>query len=165
MRLWWQTCMKQNWKKYVRLIRNLSSIKFWRLCIFQSIMGCVHSYYILLRAYSNYINCLLRYHHATQLKCINKAPNNFTKRIIVSFHLLFFSDFQWTASTIMSAISLHPWQIELDFVIPADRHLAVFTSPAYKDDITVDQWVLWTVSCLGRCKMAAPIVYITPYTC
>ena len=37
---------------------------------------------------------------------------------------------------------LHPWQIELDFVIPADRHLAVFTSPAYKDDITFDQWVL-----------------------
>ena len=42
-------------------------------------------------------------------------------------------------------LSLHPWQIELDFVIPADRHLAVFTSPAYKDDITFDQWVLLTV--------------------
>ena len=36
-------------------------------------------------------------------------------------------------------LSLHPWQIELEFVIPADRHLAVFTSLAYKDDITVDQ--------------------------
>ena len=44
-------------------------------------------------------------------------------------------------------LSLHPWQIELDFVIPADRHLAVFTGLAYKDDITFDQWVLLTVSC------------------
>ena len=44
--------------------------------------------------------------------------------------------------------SLHPWQIDLDFVIPADRHLAVFTSPIYKDDITFDQWALLTVSCL-----------------
>ena len=44
-------------------------------------------------------------------------------------------------------LSLHPWQIELDFVIPADRHLAVFRSPAYKYDITFDQWVLLTVSC------------------
>ena len=45
------------------------------------------------------------------------------------------------------------------FVIPADRHLAVFTCPAYKDDITFDQWVLLTVSCLGRCTMAAPSVF------
>ena len=44
-------------------------------------------------------------------------------------------------------LSLHPWQIELDFVIPADRHLAVFTSPGYKDDITFDPRVLLTVSC------------------
>ena len=29
-------------------------------------------------------------------------------------------------------LSLHPWQIELDFVIPADRHLVVFTKLAYK---------------------------------
>ena len=36
-------------------------------------------------------------------------------------------------------LSLHPWQIELDFVITADRHLADFTSPTYKDDITFDQ--------------------------
>ena len=36
-------------------------------------------------------------------------------------------------------LSLYPWQIELDFLIPADRHLAVFTSLAYKDDITFDQ--------------------------
>ena len=50
-------------------------------------------------------------------------------------------------------LSLRPWQIELDFVIPADRHLAVFTSPAYKDDITFDQCVLLTLSCLSRCKM------------
>ena len=54
-------------------------------------------------------------------------------------------------------LSLHPWQIELDFVIHVDRHLAVFTSPAYKDDITFDQLELFTDSCLGRCKMAAPI--------
>ena len=27
-------------------------------------------------------------------------------------------------------LSLHPWQIELDFVIPADRHLAVFRKPS-----------------------------------
>ena len=39
-------------------------------------------------------------------------------------------------------LSLHPWQIELDFVISADRHLAVFTGLAYKDDITFYQWVL-----------------------
>ena len=57
-------------------------------------------------------------------------------------------------------LSLHPWQIELDFVISADRHLAVVTSLAYKDDITFDQWVLLTVLCLGRCKMAAPSVSI-----
>ena len=57
-------------------------------------------------------------------------------------------------------LSLHSWQIELDFVIPADRHLAVFTSIAFKDDIIFDQWVLLTVSCLGRCKMAVPSVYI-----
>ena len=57
-------------------------------------------------------------------------------------------------------LSLHPWQIEPDFVIPADRHLAVFTSLAYKDDITFEQWVLLTVSCLGRCKMAVPSFYI-----
>ena len=44
-------------------------------------------------------------------------------------------------------LSLHPWHIELDFVIHADRHQAVITSPAYKDDITFDQWVLLTVSC------------------
>ena len=30
-------------------------------------------------------------------------------------------------------LSLHPWQIELDFVISADRHLAVFTILEYKD--------------------------------
>ena len=36
-------------------------------------------------------------------------------------------------------LSLHPWQIELEFVIPADRHLAVYTSLTYKDDITFDQ--------------------------
>ena len=60
------------------------------------------------------------------------------------------------------SLSLHPWQIELDFVISADRHLAGFTGLAYKDDITFDQWVLLTVSCLGIriCKMAAPSVYI-----
>ena len=57
-------------------------------------------------------------------------------------------------------LSLHPWQIELDFVISADRHLAVFTGLAYKDDITFDQWVLLTVLCLGRCKMAAPSVHV-----
>ena len=57
-------------------------------------------------------------------------------------------------------LSLHPCKIELEFVIPADLHLPVFTSPAYKDDITFDQWVLLTVLCLGRCKMAAPRVYI-----
>ena len=28
-----------------------------------------------------------------------------------------------------------PWQIELDFVTSADRHLAVFTIPAYKNEI------------------------------
>ena len=33
------------------------------------------------------------------------------------------------------SLSLHPWQIEMDFVISADRHLAVFTGLAYKDDI------------------------------
>ena len=44
-------------------------------------------------------------------------------------------------------LSIHPCQIELDFVNPPDRHLAVFTSPAYKDDITFDKLVLWTVSC------------------
>ena len=44
-------------------------------------------------------------------------------------------------------LSLHPWQIELDFVISGDRHLAVFTSPAFKDYITFEQWVLLTVSC------------------
>ena len=57
-------------------------------------------------------------------------------------------------------LSLHPWQTEQDFVIPADRHIAVFKSPAYEDDITFDQWVLLTDSCLGRCKMAALSVYI-----
>ena len=57
-------------------------------------------------------------------------------------------------------LSLHPWQIELDFAIPTDRHLAVFTSPAYEDDVTFNQWALFTVWCLGRCKMAAPSVYI-----
>ena len=57
-------------------------------------------------------------------------------------------------------LSLHPWQIELEFVIPADRHLAVFTSLAYKDDITFDQWELSIVSSLGRCKMDGPSVYI-----
>ena len=36
----------------------------------------------------------------------------------------------------------------------------VFTGLAYKVDITFDQWVLLTVSCLGRCKMTAPSVYI-----
>ena len=41
-------------------------------------------------------------------------------------------------------LSLHPWQIEVDFVIPADRHLEVFTSLAYKDDITFDRWALFT---------------------
>ena len=55
---------------------------------------------------------------------------------------------------------LHPWQIELDFVIPADRYLAGFISPAYEDDITFDKWVFSTDSCLGRCKMAALSVYI-----
>ena len=54
-------------------------------------------------------------------------------------------------------LSLHPWQIELDFV---NRHLAVFAGLAYKDDITFDQWMLLTVSCLGRCKMTAPSAYI-----
>ena len=57
-------------------------------------------------------------------------------------------------------LSLHPWQIELDFVITADRYLAVFTGLAYRDDITFDQWVLLTVSCLGRCKMVVPSVCI-----
>ena len=57
-------------------------------------------------------------------------------------------------------LSLHPWQIELDFVISVDRHLAVFTGLAYKDDITFDQWLFLTVSCNGRCKMVAPSVYI-----
>ena len=56
-------------------------------------------------------------------------------------------------------LSLHPSQIELEFVIPADRHLAVFTSLPYNDDITFDQWALLTVSRLGRCKMAAPSVF------
>ena len=36
-----------------------------------------------------------------------------------------------------------------------------FSSPSYKDDITFDQWVLLTVSCLGRCKMAVPSVSFT----
>ena len=58
-------------------------------------------------------------------------------------------------------LPLHSWQIELDFVISADRHLAVFTSQAYKDDITFDQWVLLTVSCLGRCQM---FTFSTAYT-
>ena len=44
-------------------------------------------------------------------------------------------------------LSFHPWQIELDFVISADGHLAVFTGLAYKDDINFDQWVLLTFSC------------------
>ena len=57
-------------------------------------------------------------------------------------------------------LSLHPWQTEQDFVIPVDRHIAVFKSPAYEDDITFDQWVLLTYSCLGKCKMAALSVYI-----
>ena len=57
-------------------------------------------------------------------------------------------------------LSLHPWQIALYFVISADRHLAVFTGLAYKVDITFDQCVLLTVSCLVRCKMTAPSVYI-----
>ena len=56
-------------------------------------------------------------------------------------------------------LSLHPWQTEQDFVIPADRHIAVFKSPVYEDDITFDQWVLLTDSCLGRCKMAALSVH------
>ena len=56
-------------------------------------------------------------------------------------------------------LSLHPWQIELDFVISADRHLAVFSNLAYKDDITFDQWVLLTVSCLGRCKMCIHVMF------
>ena len=55
---------------------------------------------------------------------------------------------------------LHPWQNELDIVIPADHHLAVFTGQAYKEDITFDQWVLLTFACLGRFKMAVPSVYI-----
>ena len=59
-----------------------------------------------------------------------------------------------------SPLSLLPWQIELDFVISADRYLAVFTSLAYKDDITFDQCVLLTISCLVRCRMAALSVYI-----
>ena len=42
----------------------------------------------------------------------------------------------------------------------ADRHLAVLTGLVYKDDITFDQWVLLTVSWLGRCKMAEPSVDI-----
>ena len=46
-------------------------------------------------------------------------------------------------------LSLHPLQIELDFVITTN-----------KDDITFDQWVLLTVSCSGRCIMDAPNVYI-----
>ena len=57
-------------------------------------------------------------------------------------------------------LSLHPWQIELDFVISAGRHLAVFTALAYKDDIIFDQWVLLTFACLGRFKMAVPNVNI-----
>ena len=57
-------------------------------------------------------------------------------------------------------LSLHPWQIKLYFEIPADRHLAVFTIPTYKDNNTFDQWVLLAVSCLGRCKMTAPSVII-----
>ena len=56
-------------------------------------------------------------------------------------------------------LSLQPWKIELDFVISPYSHLAVFTGLAYKDDIIFDQWVLLIVSCLGRCKMAAPSVH------
>ena len=63
-----------------------------------------------------------------------------------------------------SPLSLHPWQIELDFVISADRHLAVFTGLSYKDDITFDQWGLLTVSCLGRCKMAAPAIIMFTFS-
>ena len=59
---------------------------------------------------------------------------------------------------------LHPRQIELDFAISADRHLAVFTSPAYKNDINFDQWVLLTVSCLGRCNMAGPCLHFRLHT-
>ena len=58
-----------------------------------------------------------------------------------------------------SPLYLHPWKIELDFVISANSHLPVFTGLAYKDDITFDQWVLLIVSCLGRCRMAAPSVH------
>ena len=62
-------------------------------------------------------------------------------------------------------LSLHPWQIELDFVISADRHLAVFSNLAYKDDITFDQWVLLTVSYLGDVKWLRPVfTFSTAYT-
>ena len=57
--------------------------------------------------------------------------------------------------------SLHPWQIELDFVVPADRHLAVFTSPIFKDDITFDQWALLTDSCL---RMSPLFTFSTAFT-
>ena len=69
--------------------------------------------------------------------------------------------FSLTKGFAHSPLFLHPWQIELDFVISADRHLVVFTGLAYKDDITFDQWVLLTVSCLGRCKM---FTFSTAYT-
>ena len=47
-------------------------------------------------------------------------------------------------------LSFHPWQIELDFLIPADRRPAVFICPdAYKDDITFDQWVFPAQSAKG----------------
>ena len=67
--------------------------------------------------------------------------------------------FSLTKGFAHSPLFLHPWQIELDFVISADRHLVVFTGLAYKDDITFDQWVLLTVSCLGRCKMGVSVSF------
>ena len=59
-------------------------------------------------------------------------------------------------------LSLHPWQIELDFV---NRHLAVFAGLAYKDDITFDQCVLLTVSCLIDVKcLHLVFTFSTAYT-
>ena len=59
-------------------------------------------------------------------------------------------------------LSLHPWQIELDFV---NRHLAVFAGLAYKDDITFDQCELLTISCLIDVKcLHLVFTFSTAYT-
>ena len=90
----------------------------------------------------------------------NRSKGQHHIGIMKAWHII-----SWWSSSLAKGfahgpLSLHPWQIEQDFVIPADRHLAVFTSPAYEDDITFYQWGHLTDSCLSRCKMAAPNVYI-----